>query len=120
MAELFSLVTGPNEIVKDANQIFTTIPNKFKDGTVLALELQIEVYANALPVAISMFVERVENNTLGLTFEEAKNAEFQFKMKGCNKIKQPLERRKSYHQKRFLSYVNLNQSNVEKGRKWIM
>jgi hypothetical protein len=35
-------------------------------------ELQIEVYANALPASISMFVKRVAKQTLMENFEEAK------------------------------------------------
>jgi hypothetical protein len=44
-------------------------------------ELQIEVYANALPASISMFVKISVKQTLEIFFEEAKTIEFQ--MKGC-------------------------------------
>jgi hypothetical protein len=47
------------ERVKDFNQIFTTILNKFHPEVEPTKELQIEVYANALPTSISMFVKRV-------------------------------------------------------------
>jgi hypothetical protein len=57
MTELFSLFMVPKEKVKDFNQIFTIVLNKFKDCTALAPELQMNVYANALPIAISMFVK---------------------------------------------------------------
>jgi hypothetical protein len=43
--------------------------------------LQIEVYVNALPTSISMFVKRAAKTTLDENFEEAKKIEFQ--MKGC-------------------------------------
>ena len=43
--------------------------------------MQIEVYTNALPASISMFVKRVAKPTLAENFEEAKTIEFQ--MKGC-------------------------------------
>jgi len=55
--------------------------NKFQEGTTPTQELQIEVYANALPTLISMFVKRVGRNTLALNFEEYKKIEFE--MKGC-------------------------------------
>jgi hypothetical protein len=67
--------------VKDFNQRFTTILNKFQPKTKPTQELQIEVYVNALPGFISMFVKRVVKATLAENFEEAKTIEFQ--MKGC-------------------------------------
>ena len=47
--------------------------------------MQIEVYANASPASISMFVKRVAKHTLAENFEEAKTIEFQ--MKGCKEGK---------------------------------
>jgi hypothetical protein len=41
--------------------------------------MQIEVYANALPTSISMFVKSVAKPTLADNFEEAKIIEFQMK-----------------------------------------
>jgi hypothetical protein len=41
--------------------------------------LQIEVYANAIPASISMFVKRDAKHTLAKNFEEAKTIEFQMK-----------------------------------------
>jgi hypothetical protein len=58
-----------------------TILNKFQPEAKPTQELQIEVYANALPASISMFVKRVAKRTLAENFEEAKMIEFQ--MKGC-------------------------------------
>jgi hypothetical protein len=52
------------EKVKDFNKIFTTILNKFQPEAKPTQELQIEVYANALPASISMFVKRVAKTTL--------------------------------------------------------
>jgi hypothetical protein len=69
------------EKVKDFNQRFTTISNKFQPKAKPTQELQIEVYANALLASISMFVKRVAKHTLVDNFEEAKTIEFQ--MKGC-------------------------------------
>jgi hypothetical protein len=87
------------EKVKDFNQRFTTILNKFQPEAKPTQELQIEVYANALPTSISMFVKRAAKRTLAENFEEAKMIEFQ--MKGCKegqvslvkKEVQPLPRR---------------------------
>jgi hypothetical protein len=81
MAELFAATMSSKEKVKDFNQIFTTILNKFQPEAKPTQELQIEVYANALPASISMFVKRVAKATLAENFEEAKMIEFQ--MKGC-------------------------------------
>jgi hypothetical protein len=72
---------GPKEKIKDFNNRLTTILNKFERDAKHAQELQIEVYANALPTSISMFVKRVTKLTLAKNFQEAKIIEFQ--MKGC-------------------------------------
>jgi hypothetical protein len=80
MVELFSATMNRKEKVKDFNQSFTTILNKFQPKARPTLELQIEVYANALPISISMFIKRVAN-TLAQNFEEDKMIEFQ--IKGC-------------------------------------
>jgi hypothetical protein len=64
MVELFVATMGPKEKVKDFNQHFTTILNKFQWEATPAQELQIEVYANALPTSISMFVKRDDKHTL--------------------------------------------------------
>jgi hypothetical protein len=58
-----------------------------------AQELQIEVYANALPASISMFVKRAAKKTLAENFEEAKMIEFQ--MKGCKEGQASLARKES-------------------------
>jgi hypothetical protein len=84
MAQLFSATMGPKEKVKDFNQRFTTILKKFQLDAKPTQELQIEVYANALPTSISMFIKRVAKLTLDENFEEAKIIEFQ--MKGCKDI----------------------------------
>jgi hypothetical protein len=81
MDELFSATMSSKEKVKDFNQWFTTILNKFQPEAKPTQELQIEVYANALPASISMFVKRDAKHTLAENFEEAKMIEFQ--MKGC-------------------------------------
>jgi hypothetical protein len=49
MAELFTATMTPKERVKDFNQRFTTILNKFQPVVKPTQELQIEVYANVLP-----------------------------------------------------------------------
>jgi hypothetical protein len=67
--------------VKDFNQIFTTILNKFYPEAKPTKEMQIEVYANDLQASTSMFVKRVSKLTLAENFEESKTIEFQ--MKGC-------------------------------------
>jgi hypothetical protein len=69
MAELFALVMDPKENVKYFNKIFTIVMNKFQQGTSLSQELQIKVYAIALPTPMSMFIKRVGNNTT-INFEE--------------------------------------------------
>ena len=52
MVELFFATMSSKEKVKDFNQIFTTILNKFQPEAKPTEELQIEVYANALPTFI--------------------------------------------------------------------
>jgi hypothetical protein len=81
MAELFAATMSSKEKVKDLNQRFRTILNKFYPEAKPTKELQIEVYANALLASISMFVKRVVKQNLDENFEEAKTIEFQ--MKGC-------------------------------------
>jgi hypothetical protein len=54
---------------------------KFQPEAKPAQELQIEVYDNALPASISMFLKRAAKHTLAENFEEAKTIESQ--MKGC-------------------------------------
>jgi hypothetical protein len=81
MVELFAASMNSKERVKDFNQIFTTILYKFQPEAKPTQELKIEVYANALPTFISMFVKRASKLTLAENFEEAKTIEFQ--MKGC-------------------------------------
>jgi hypothetical protein len=81
MAKLFLTTMSSMEKVKDFNQIFTTILNKFQPKAKPTQELQIEVCTNALPNSISMFVKRVAKPNLAENFEEAKMIEFQ--MKGC-------------------------------------
>jgi hypothetical protein len=76
MVELFAATMGPKEKVKYFNQRFKTILNKFQLDARPTQELQIEVYANALPTSISMFVKRVAKPTLDENFEEAKIIEF--------------------------------------------
>jgi hypothetical protein len=76
MAEFFATTMTPKERVKYFNQRFTTILNKFQLATKPTQELQIEVYANALPASISMFVKRATKQTLVKNFEEAKMIEF--------------------------------------------
>jgi hypothetical protein len=81
MVELFTATMSLKERVKDFNQRFTTILNKFQPESKPTRDFQIEVYVNALPDSISMFVKRVAKLTLAENFEEAKMIEFQ--MKGC-------------------------------------
>jgi hypothetical protein len=93
MAELFTATMTPKERVKDFNQIFTTILNKFQPMVKPTQELQIEVYANALPASISMFVKRAAKKTLAENFEEAKMIEFH--MKGCKEGHASLAKRET-------------------------
>jgi hypothetical protein len=72
-----------------------TILNKFYPMMKSTQELQIEVYANALPTSISMFIKRATKKTLTDNFEEAKTIEFQ--MKGCKEGQASLVREKSQH-----------------------
>ena len=81
MVELFTATMSSKEKVKDFNERFTTILNKFQPNYKPTQEFQIEVYVNALPSSISMFVKRDAKTTLAENFEEAKTIEFQ--MKGC-------------------------------------
>jgi hypothetical protein len=76
MAELFVATMSSKERVKYFNQIFTAILNKFQPEAKPTQELQIEVYVNALPTSISMFVKRATKQTLDENFEEAKMIEF--------------------------------------------
>jgi hypothetical protein len=55
--------------------------------------LQIEVYANALPTSISMFVKGATKQTLMENFEEDKTIEFH--MKGCKEGQASLVRKES-------------------------
>jgi hypothetical protein len=64
MAELFVVAMSSKERVKDFNQRFMTILNKFQPEAKPTQELQIKVYANALPASISMFVKRAAKRTL--------------------------------------------------------
>jgi hypothetical protein len=81
MDEFFATTMSSKEMVKYFNKIFTTIFNKFQLESKPTQELQIEVYANALPTFISMFVKIDFKRTLDENFEEDKMIEFQ--MKGC-------------------------------------
>jgi hypothetical protein len=81
MAQHFFASMGPKEKVKEFNQNFTTILKMFQTNAKLAQELQIELYSNALPTSISIFVKRVTKPTLEENFDEEKIIEF--KMKGC-------------------------------------
>jgi hypothetical protein len=76
MVEFFTATMSSKEKVKDFNQWFTTILNKFQPESKPTQELQIEVYINALPACISMFVKRDAKTTLAENFEEAKTIEF--------------------------------------------
>jgi hypothetical protein len=69
MVELFAATMSPKERVKEFNQIFTTILNKFHPEGKPTHELQIELYANALRASISMFVERASKPNLAKSFE---------------------------------------------------
>jgi hypothetical protein len=93
MVELFMDTMNPKERVKDFNQIFTTILNKFQPTAKPNKELQIKVYSNALPASISMFVKRATKQTLAGNFEETKTIEFQ--MKGCKQGHASLVKRES-------------------------
>jgi hypothetical protein len=70
--ELFAATMTSKERVKDFNQIFKTILNKFQPEAKPTQELQIKVYVNALPASISMFMKRATKQTLADNFEEAK------------------------------------------------
>lgn len=73
MDEQFTATMSSKEKVKDFNQWFTTILNKFQPKAKPTQELQIEVYAsNALLASISMFVKRDAKHTLDENFEESK------------------------------------------------
>jgi hypothetical protein len=75
MVELFSLVMVPKERVKDFNQRFTYIINKFKEVLDLSQEIQMEVYANSMLASISVYIKHVGKKTLALNFEEVKKIE---------------------------------------------
>jgi hypothetical protein len=79
MVELFATTMSSKERVKEFNQRFITILNKFQPKAKPTQELQIKVYSNALPTSISMFVKRAAKLTLAENFEEAKMIEFQMK-----------------------------------------
>jgi hypothetical protein len=81
MTELFATTMSLKEKVKEFNQRFTTILNKFQPEAKPTLELQIEVYANVVPTSISIFLKRDAKYTLAENFKEDKTIEFQ--MKGC-------------------------------------
>ena len=72
MAELFTVAMISKEKVKDFNQRFTTILNKFQPKSKPTKELQIKVYANAFLASISMFVKRAAKKALAKNFEQAK------------------------------------------------
>jgi hypothetical protein len=76
MDELFTTTMNLEERVKDFNQIFTTILNKFQPTVKPNQELKIKVYDNALLDSISMFVKRATKKTLAGNFEETKTIEF--------------------------------------------
>jgi hypothetical protein len=80
MDELLAATMSSKEKVKDFNQKFTTILNKFQLEAKPTQELQIKVYANTLPTFVSMFVKRAAKRTLVENFEEAKMIEFQMKV----------------------------------------
>ena len=76
MAKIFTTTMSPKEKVKYFNQRFITIFNKFQPKAKPTQVLEIEVYANALPTSISMFVKTDAKITLTENFEEAKTIEF--------------------------------------------
>jgi hypothetical protein len=79
MDEFLIATMSSKQRFKEFTQIFTTILNKFYPEAKPTQELQIEVYANALPTSISMFVKMVSKPILDENFEEAKTLEFQMK-----------------------------------------
>ena len=93
MVELFVATMSLKEKVKYFNKKFTTILNNFQPEAKPTQEFQIEVYANALPASISMFVKRVAKLTLAENFEEAKMIEFQ--MKGCKESQDSLVKKEA-------------------------
>jgi hypothetical protein len=95
MTQLFDATMGPKEKVKEFNQRFIIILNKFQIDAKPTQELQIEVYTNALPTSISIFVKRAAKPTLAENFEEAKIIEFQ--MKGCKDIHVSLLKKETKH-----------------------
>jgi len=48
---------SPKEIFKEFNKRFITTINKFKKNIEVVQEFQIQVYVNALPTPIYMFVK---------------------------------------------------------------
>jgi hypothetical protein len=93
MDQIFSANMGPKEKVKDFNHSFTTILNMFQPDTKPSQELHIQVYANALPTSIFMFIKRDDKPTLDKNFEEAKIIKFQ--MKGCKYSQISLSRKET-------------------------
>jgi hypothetical protein len=69
MTDLFIPTISSKEKVKEFNQLFTTILDKFQLEAKPTQKLQIEVHANALPTSISMFVKRATKTTLAENFE---------------------------------------------------
>jgi hypothetical protein len=72
IVELFAATMIPTEKVKYFNQQFTNILNKFQPDGKPTQELQIEVYANALPTSISMSVKRAAKHTLAKILRKLK------------------------------------------------
>ena len=89
MVELLAATMGPKDNVKDFNQFFTTIINKFQQETTSSQELQIKFYVNSLLISNSMFAKNVSKHSLEEKFEEAKTMEFH--MKGFKEIQICLE-----------------------------
>jgi hypothetical protein len=63
---------GPKEKINHFNERFTTIINEFKPYTKPTQELQTQVYVNAFPAHVSMFIKQARNNTLAQNFEKNK------------------------------------------------
>ena len=69
---MFIATMSSKERVKYFNQRFMTILNNFQPEAKPTQEFQIEVYVNALPVSIYMFVKRAAKRTLVENFKEDK------------------------------------------------
>jgi len=71
MVELSQIKMNDKEHIKDFNQRFTTLINKFHVGTLPSKVIRIGFYMRALPLMTTLFVKRSKKETLDEAFEES-------------------------------------------------